>query len=202
VEFDVRLTADGVPVVIHDADLARVAGVPARISRLTLNRLCAIPVAGAPVPTLADSLDCCTALRLGANVELKYCGMRSRALVRAAAAVLGEYEGRLPLLVSSFRPAMLAGMRRHAPAIPRGLLLGGRPRRDWRRLAARLGCISLHPAAESLNASAVATFAAAGLPLVAYTVNDPARAAALFALGVAAVITDRPDRMAGIVGRR
>ena len=64
VEFDVQLSADHVPVVIHDTSLERTAGHPGRVSRLTIAELAAISVheparfgtrfAGEPLPALAD----------------------------------------------------------------------------------------------------------------------------------------------------
>jgi len=44
VEFDVQLTGDLVPVVMHDADLARVAGRPDSVHELTWSTLSSIPV--------------------------------------------------------------------------------------------------------------------------------------------------------------
>ena len=44
VEFDVQLTGDLVPVLMHDADLARVAGRPESVHDLTWSTLAAIPV--------------------------------------------------------------------------------------------------------------------------------------------------------------
>lgn len=45
IEFDVQLTGDLVPVLFHDADLARVAARPERIHELTWATLSGIPVA-------------------------------------------------------------------------------------------------------------------------------------------------------------
>src|SRR6185503_14444987 len=46
IEFDVRLSRDGVPVVIHDANLNRTAGVARRVSDLTAKELQEIDVGG------------------------------------------------------------------------------------------------------------------------------------------------------------
>lgn len=53
VELDVRLAADGVPVVVHDADLSRLAGRPEAIAELSSAGLAGVPLlasAGAPAP--------------------------------------------------------------------------------------------------------------------------------------------------------
>lgn len=204
VEFDVRLSADGVPVVIHDPTLARVAGISARVSRLAAERLASVDVGSrfAPqfhaerVPTLAAALAECDRLGLGANVELKWCGIRSRRLADRAAKVVRSVP-RVPILVSSFRPSLLAAFRRRAPEVPRGLLLEAlRP--GWRATARRLGCATINLGERGLDGRAVAAVRSAHFGVVVYTVNDPAHAARLLAAGVDAVITDRPDALRGI----
>src|SRR4026208_948606 len=44
IEFDVRLSRDGVPVVIHDSTLRRTGGLPQRIADLTVSELAAVDV--------------------------------------------------------------------------------------------------------------------------------------------------------------
>src|SRR5690606_12885318 len=62
VEIDVRATADGVPVLLHDATLERTAADPREVSALTLDELRAVRVLpaggveGERVPTLAEAL--------------------------------------------------------------------------------------------------------------------------------------------------
>jgi glycerophosphoryl diester phosphodiesterase len=202
VEFDVRLTADRVPVVIHDPTLDRVAGLAAPVARLTAARLAAVDAgarfaprfAGERVPTLAEALAECRALGLGANVELKWCGVRSLALARRAAEFLRAASD-VPLLVSSFRPALLGAVRRAAPDVPRGLLLE-RLRPGWRAAARRFGCATVNLDVREADDRAIDAVRAAGYGMVVYTVNEPAQAARLLAAGVDAVITDRPDLIA------
>jgi glycerophosphoryl diester phosphodiesterase len=72
VEFDVRLAADGAPVVIHDPTLDRIARRKARVAALTSTALAAFDV-----PTLGQVLRLCAEIGLGANVEMKDCGRRN-----------------------------------------------------------------------------------------------------------------------------
>jgi glycerophosphoryl diester phosphodiesterase len=61
-------------------------------------------------------------------------------------------------------------------------------------VARELGCVAVHTAARKVRAAVVAAARQAGLALACYTVDDPGAAAKLFAAGVDAVFTDRPDR--------
>ncbi len=55
VEFDVQLTADRVPVVLHDANLQRTTGVDAEVLDVDADRVRAIETGdGVTVPTLAE----------------------------------------------------------------------------------------------------------------------------------------------------
>ncbi len=67
VEFDVRLSADGVPVVVHDASVARVAGVPGLVHELTLAELRRLDVRGARIPTLREVLDLLSGSGVGSS---------------------------------------------------------------------------------------------------------------------------------------
>lgn len=211
VEFDTRLSRDRECVVIHDATLERTAGRRAAVSRLSLDELRRCDAGswfspeftGEPVPGLANTLALLSDLGLGANVEIKPCGRRNgalaAALVRTLAAV--RRSGSPPLLVSSFSPALLRAVRRHDKALPLGLLLRRRWRRDWRSLAGKLGCISIHCAEHGLDADKVRRVRAAGYAVVVYTVNDPARARELLSWGADSLISDVPDRLlAAIAG--
>ena len=64
--------------------------------------------------------------------------------------------------------------------------------KDWRLLAESLGCVTIHADHRDLRPALVAEIRQAGYPLLAYTVNDPARAHTLFGWGVTSVFSDVP----------
>jgi glycerophosphoryl diester phosphodiesterase len=74
--------------------------------------------------------------------------------------------------------------------LPRGLLFGSVPV-NWQALTAALECVSLHADHHKLDARIVADIKAAGLFILAYTVNEPARARLLAEWGVDTICTDR-----------
>jgi glycerophosphoryl diester phosphodiesterase len=204
VEFDVRLTADSALVVCHDDALDRTTGGRGRISKLPLAAIREWDAgsrfdarfAGERVPTLDEALSCCCALGLGANVEIKAERGRGPATAAAVAAGLARRADALPpLLISSFLPDALAAAALAMPAMPRGMLWRKLPR-GWRGIAERLGCATIHLGQADLGETAAATVVRAGYPLLAYTVNEPARARQLFDWGVASVFSDAPDIIA------
>ncbi len=201
VEFDVRLTGDGVPVLCHDASLERTTSGSGAVSAQTLTavRQCdaggwfAPEFAGEVVPTLDEALLLAAELDLGANVELKSDRGREYATAAAAAATLARLGGRLgPVLVSSFLLPALAAHARLAPHIPRGALFRLVPR-GWAQIARRLGCAMIGADHRRLRPRRIAAIRGAGYPLAAYTVNDRARARLLFEWGVTSVFSDAPD---------
>jgi glycerophosphoryl diester phosphodiesterase len=150
--------------------------------------------AGEPLPTLRQAIERCCALGLWANVELKADPGREAACGEAVARVVGSSWQGPPPLLSSFSARALDAARRAAPGLPRALLVRD-VRSDWAPLARELGCVAVHTAARKVRAAVVAAARQAGLALACYTVDDPGAAARLFAAGVNAVFTDRPDRV-------
>ena len=209
VEFDVRLTADDEPVICHDDRLDRTAGVRGRISKLPLAAIRQLDAGswfgtsfvGEHIPTLDEALLCCRKLGLGANIEIK----AGRGRGAATAAVVASFLARLadslpPILISSFLEEAVARAAALAPSIPRGMLWRKIPR-GWREVAARLGCATIHCGQVDLTEEIVEQVRAAGYPLLAYTVNDAARARQLFRWGITSVFSDAPDIMSETAAR-
>jgi glycerophosphoryl diester phosphodiesterase len=98
----------------------------------------------------------------------------------------------VPPLISSFSFEALAAARDAANALPRGLLFGSVPA-NWKALTGALECVSLHADHRKLDERIVANIKASGLFILAYTVNEPARARLLSEWGVDTICTDRID---------
>jgi glycerophosphoryl diester phosphodiesterase len=198
VEFDAMLAADGVPVLIHDETLERTTSGRGRVADTTSAELARLDAGSRhhpaftvePVPTLDEALRLCAALGLWANVEIKpSAGQEAetgRAVARLAAAATGK------LLLSSFSLEALCAAADEAAQLPRAVLVEAIAA-DWGERIAEAGACALHCAARTLTAEAIEAVRAAGLPLACYTVNRRDDAERLFAMGVSAVFTDRPD---------
>jgi len=201
VEFDVRLTADDQLILLHDERLERTTNgrgeaalLPlATVQRYDAGRRFGGAFRGERVPTLAEAVALLSELGTGANVELKAVRGREAETGAIATALLrGLWPPRLPApLISSFSQKALAAAQACAPQIARGMLFHAVPR-NWRVLAERFGCATIHANHRRLHPALVAEIRESGYPLLAYTVNDPGRANTLFGWGVSSVFSDVP----------
>jgi glycerophosphoryl diester phosphodiesterase len=200
VEFDVMLSADATPILIHDETWERTTNGRGRVSDTRDGAIAALDAGswfgpdfvGEPVPTLEAVARLCRELGLAANVEIKpatgFEEITGRVVAQAADRL---WRGAaLPPLLSSFSELALSAAAETAPHLPRGLLVGAIPP-DWQARMARQGCLALHGDAAANGLERLAEIAAGGVPVVCYTVNDEDQARLLLDAGVATVITDR-----------
>jgi glycerophosphoryl diester phosphodiesterase len=217
VEFDAMLTADAVPVLIHDPTLERTTDGAGAVSSYTAAELARFDAgawlaprfAGTRLPQLVDAIAFCRRHGIWINIEIKpapaFESSTGAQVARVAAQVYADVvrprgdraetvEARAPLL-SSFSREALAAARGAVPDLPRGLLVGPVPP-DWEDQLEGLGCVCLHCSHKHLTQALARTVKDAGYWLFCYTVNETARARELFDWGVDAFCTDRIDLIA------
>jgi glycerophosphoryl diester phosphodiesterase len=189
IEFDVRLTSDGVPVVFHDDRTGRTAKENIEVARATAARLRAMHLKnGEPVPTLREVLDLVRG-RVPLNIESKAHGV----FAAVGKALAEERYGGAILLSSSIREECAAA-RSLRPDIPCGLVTR-RPSMSDLAFCLRHGLSSIHPDHRFLTVLRVRKVLSAGIPLLPYTVDDPGVAFRLIDAGAAGVFSNRAQSL-------
>ncbi len=201
-EFDVKLSGDGKPVLMHDATLDRTTSGSGRVDAMTLAELAALDAGGwhspayaaEPIPTLTAIARYTRANGFHVNIEIKPVpGTETRTGAAVALDALKLWAGvPMPPLLSSFSEEALAAARDVAPDLPRALLLDKLPP-DWLERLRRLDCVALDANHAELDAKTIAAAHAAGFRVLCYTVNDPVRARELLNWGLDGLITDAVD---------
>ena len=205
VEFDVKLSADNLSFLLHDATLERTTSGRGRadalpwreLSRLDAGGWHSAKYAGEPLPTFASIARWARAHGVLCNVEIKPMPGRERetgAAVALDAAALWR-DAELPPLLSSFSEAALEAAQSAVPALPRALLVDDAVPPDWKERLARLDCAALDADHLLLDADLVRRVRAAGYRVLCYTPNESERIAALAAWGVDGIITDAVDHV-------
>ena len=133
IELDVRLTSDGIPVVLHDADVAGTTDGTGWVHELTLSQVKALDAGGGSgsreeVATLAEALDLAADLGGGVDLEIKNLpgepafDSPEESILTAALDVIGNSRFDGPLLVSSFNWLTIERSKQLAPGVPTGFL--------------------------------------------------------------------------------
>ncbi|HET8650269.1 MAG TPA: glycerophosphodiester phosphodiesterase [Gemmatimonadales bacterium] len=210
-ELDVRATADGVPVVIHDPTLDRTTDRRGAVAKLTLQQIQQADAGarfttdggrsfpfrgkGIAVPTLADVLDAFPEAKL--LIELKTAAVQS-----AVRRLLEEDQAAARCVLAAADEAALAAFRAppfHVAAsgpetgrLFRGSLLGGAP------VAVSYHCLSVPLRYRGIPVATrrfIALARGLGVPVHVWTVDHPDTARRLWRRGVAGIVTNRPDLM-------
>ena len=208
-EIDVRLTADGRPVLFHDAGLGRtapgaglIAGQTfAELRRLDAGSWFAEEFTGQRIPHLREALDLAEGV-LRLNIELKVEGQSARRGHALAEAVLAEIAGRdaaARCLLTSFHHGLIDAVALANPGLECGRIIGKAPLGDpgdsgpGKLLSVR------H---DLLDGDFVARAHAAGKTVHAWTVNTEGDLRRMVALEVDVVITDDPRQTVMILEQR
>jgi glycerophosphoryl diester phosphodiesterase len=196
VELDVRASADGVPVVMHDATLERTTSGAGPVAHRTVAELGRVDAgAGEAVPTMAQVLERFPATPL--LIEIKEARVAGPLL-----AVLRTHGAERRVVVASFEAPALApfkgsGIARAATRVEVAACW------LWSRVGLGMrgpgyGLVSVPERSGRLrvvDGGFVARARRARIPVHVWTVNDRAVAERLRRLGVNGVITDYPARM-------
>ncbi len=200
-EFDVQLTRDGVPILVHDETLDRTTDAAARfpdrapwradafileeVHTLDAGSWFALPdgsrpFAGERVPTLEDALRWTVESGMGADVELKgasrstFLSRRGRRLAERAVSLLRRFDLLPRAIVSSFDPPLLRHVKRISPEVPCALLLVALPTNPVAALVGARAAVPVNAVAippEAFRAEAGEALGRVGVGTLVWTVN-------------------------------
>jgi len=203
VECDVKLSADGLPFLLHDDTLQRTTSEEgtasdrpwSELSRLDAGAWHSRAFAGEPIPSLDAIAHYCIRNGFALNIEIKPTPGQNAETGRVVAAEAERLWSTVAVkpLLSSFQPDALAAAQASVPTLPRALLLDSL-RHGWLDEAKGLACIAIVANHKLLDAKVVAQIHAAGMRSLCYTVNEPADAQRLLDAGIDGLITDAVDR--------
>lgn len=211
IELDVKLTRDGVPIVLHDETVDRTTGAHGPIAGMTLAEVKRLDAGswfdprfrGERIPTLAEALR--TVGKRGiVNIELKMLYKRIKGLEAAVLAVVEDSGSTDRTLFSSFNPLALKEMAALNPRLARGLLYAPNLpvylRRGWLRPLAR--ATALHPRHTMVDARLVRWAHGKGYAVNTWTVDFPPEMKRLADLGVDMIMTNKPDVLKQVLETR
>jgi len=200
-ETDIQVTKDGVPVLFHDDDLLRVAGLPRKVSEVSLAELAGLQlIDGGKIPTLREALTKLPEARF--NLDLKVWGA-----VEPSVEVIRELCAESRVLVSSFSDRRRTRTLRlfNQPVVCSagsvrvlGLWLAAKLRFGWliRTLAKPIQALQIPTGKGPIRFDSpafIGKMKACGLELHYWTINDAAEMLRLIELGADGIVTDRTD---------
>lgn len=198
IETDLRITADGRPILLHDDTVDRTTDGRGAINRLSLSEARRLDAGGwfdsrfrnSRIPTLEEALDWALG-RCGMNLEIKETE-RTGVLIEAMADRMASRGESDQILFSSFR---IEDLRRLRAALPRARLawLVSRSSRGLSRVLKETGIDALHPKNPILTPRLVRRCHRIGLRVHVWVVNRRDRLSELKAMGVDGVMTDDPN---------
>lgn len=201
IEFDIRWSRDGVPVVIHDATLERTGQRPGLVAGLDWSDLSTVDVgswmdarfSGERLMRLEELIEAHPGRLL--NIELKES--------IEGHPELGRWLGSRPdlerYLVSSFLPENIRWFHANAPQVARSFLFDTPLEEAYIAFAKAHGCLTLNGSRKHVGQPEIARIREAGFPTLIYTVNEAEEIRHLARAGVAGLFTNFPGRMAEIV---
>ncbi|MHA6696069.1 glycerophosphodiester phosphodiesterase [Homoserinimonas sp. A520] len=202
VETDIRLSSDGVPVLIHDATVDRTTNGSGRVSELTLAELQQLDAgswfakvfAGLQIPTLESFLGLLAESNKKAMLELK--GDWTEEALIAVSALVESHGLARRVVVASFNTDTLTRLQEVVPDLLRMIIIRDLPA-DPVALIREFGAIGVvtSPPSVEADATVVDRIHQDGFGILLYTLNQKQSWRSALALGVDGIITDQPSAL-------
>jgi glycerophosphoryl diester phosphodiesterase len=202
VETDIQLSADGVPVLIHDETVNRTTNGTGAVASLTLAQLKALDAgswysakfAGTTIPTLDEFLAVFANSKKKALLELK--GIWTPAQARTVADAIYSHGVQNRVIFTSFIVESLRNLESVAPVFPRVIIARVLPKNPV-AFVLEYGAIAVLTNPKSLeeHPHLIRAMHKAGLGVILYTLNSKGRWSEALSLGVDGIVTDKPSSL-------
>jgi glycerophosphoryl diester phosphodiesterase len=202
IEIDTQLSADKIPVIIHDKTVKRCTNGKGRVGDLTLAELKVLDAGswfsnefkGETIPTLEEALLACQEHNLNMNLEIKIHNEHEvKPLVEKVVETVKHLNFPIEkLLFSSFSQNALVHCQTLYPEVRRGFITEHKPSNMLNTIKP-LDLYSLHIDHRILNEKLAKSIKETGLTLMIWTLNDPKKVDKFTAWGVNNIITDKPN---------
>jgi glycerophosphoryl diester phosphodiesterase len=208
VELDVRVTADGVPVILHDAEVSRITEGTGQVHEITVKDLKRLDASGGrgprmEIPTLAEALEAIGRHPgVGADLEIKNIpgepafDSPTEAVLTAALAAVADNGFQGPVLISSFNWLTIERSKDIAPDVATGFLTIGaidpRAGLDYARHRGHDFVLPQSTALLEVGEPFVDEAHGDGVRVGTWTVDDEEDLRTLFGWGVDAVASNDP----------
>ena len=211
IELDVKLSADGQAVVIHDSTVDRTTGAHGRVKDMNLAELRSLDVGSffsekfkdEKIPTL-EEVFATVGKRTFINVELTNYNSPRDHLVETVCILVKKFGLQKRVLFSSFLPSNLSSARSYLPDVPTGLLATSGILGLWSRsFGFAFGKYdALHPHLKNVTQHRIYFVHRLKRRVHVWTVNEEEDLRRLFKWGVDAVFTDDPQLAVKIRGEK
>lgn len=195
IELDVQLTADDVPVIMHDWTVDRTTDGTGAVWSLSAEEVTALEAGGATVfvPTLREALQAIAPTRASTMVELK--GSWTPEQVALVSALVAEHGLDHRVVLASFDLFSLRAAQDAAPDLPRLLLSRSLATVDAAIADVDASAVAVSMPTARRDPEAIPELAADGIGVFVYTLNTEDRWAEAVALGARGIITDDPSAL-------
>ncbi len=199
-EFDVRLTQDKVPILLHDNKITRTSNGKGNANEYSMVELLEFDFgswfdkryAGESVATLMQAAQFCIANNIHCNIELK----SNKGYEHETGLIIGNYVTKLwsssglTPLISSFSEKALISVRESAPNLPRALITQGKIPSNWEEKLSELKCVGINIEDQWASADIIRAIRSKGYFVGVWTVNNTDRINELLNIGCNAIFTD------------
>lgn len=199
VEFDVHLSKDGIPVVIHDERVDRTTRSSGLIKELTLEQIKQLDAGsyysdefrGEKILTLEETLEIVKETEI-INIEFKNGPVFYEGMEEIVLKIIDNFKLIEKIIISSFNHYSIKNVKKISPHIKTGLLYMAGLYQPW-DYARKIGAEAIHPYFASLTPEIVTQCQKNGIEVNVFGANTNAIISNLLECGVDMIITDYPE---------